>query len=220
MEITTITIPFLFNMSVNCYLVRAGDGYILIDTGTPQKRSIVEEGLEAADCRPGDLKLIVLTHGDSDHAGNCAYLCQKFGAKSAMHTGDLGMVEQGDMFWNRNQPNFLMKAISSRFFSLKPADQFTPDITLDEEDDLTEYGFDIRVVHIPGHSMGSIGLLTGENDLFCGDLLGNTSEPGYWVVMDDPPTAEVSARKLKGMEINTVYPGHGKPFQMEQFELS
>ena len=42
MEIKTITIPFMFNISVNCYLVKAGDGYILIDTGTSQKRSIVE----------------------------------------------------------------------------------------------------------------------------------------------------------------------------------
>jgi len=37
LEIKTITAHFIFNNYVNCYLVRTGDGYILIDTGLPNK---------------------------------------------------------------------------------------------------------------------------------------------------------------------------------------
>jgi len=52
---------------VNCYLVKTGDGFILIDTGVPSKRVDIEKELVRAGCKPGDLKLIVLTHGDFDH---------------------------------------------------------------------------------------------------------------------------------------------------------
>ena len=47
---------------------------MLIDTGKPEKRADLVARLERAGCRPGDLRLIVLTHGDYDHAGNAAYL--------------------------------------------------------------------------------------------------------------------------------------------------
>jgi glyoxylase-like metal-dependent hydrolase (beta-lactamase superfamily II) len=34
-EMTAITTPFMLNVTVSCYLVRAGDGFILIDTDAP-----------------------------------------------------------------------------------------------------------------------------------------------------------------------------------------
>jgi glyoxylase-like metal-dependent hydrolase (beta-lactamase superfamily II) len=183
MEIKTITIPFLLNVSVNCYLITAGDGYVLIDTGRGGKRKAIEEALNDAGCRPGNLRLVVLTHGDFDHSGNAAYLRRKFGTEIAMHADDAGMVELGD----------------------------------DEGDDLGQYGLDVQVLSIPGHSRGSIGLLTSGGDLFCGDLLANTGEPAMWSIIDDQPAAEASVQKLMGFQIDTVYPGHGQPFPMDQF---
>ena len=115
-EIRTITTPFIFNVSVNCYLVRTGDVYTLIDTGRTNKRSAIEKELESAGCRPGNLKLIVLTHGDFDHAGNAAYLGKKFGTKIAMHYDDSGIVERGNMFWNRKKPNILIRLVVSILF--------------------------------------------------------------------------------------------------------
>ena len=71
--INTITTPLAFNITVNCYLVRTDKGYILIDTGMSNQRSAIEQELEQAGCKPGTLKLIILTHGDSDHCGNAAF---------------------------------------------------------------------------------------------------------------------------------------------------
>ena len=85
MEINTLTTPFVFNVSVNCYLVRTSDGFILIDTGRTNKRGVIEKELEKAGCQPENLALIVLTHGDFDHCGNAAYLRKKFGTQIAMH---------------------------------------------------------------------------------------------------------------------------------------
>jgi hydroxyacylglutathione hydrolase len=217
LDINTLTTPFVFNVSVNCYLVRTGDGFILIDTGRTNKRGAIEKQLESAGCQPGNLTLIVLTHGDFDHCGNAAYLRKKFGTQIAMHKDDSGMVERGDMLWNRNKQNILIRTIFKLFFRLRKSDRFKPDLYIDEGYDFSGYGFDAKVLDIPGHSKGSIGILTASGDLFCGDLLANIAKPEIWSIIDDSVAAHASVEKLKCLQINTVYPGHGQPFPMELF---
>ena len=216
LEINTLTTPFL-NVSVNCYLVRTGDGFVLIDTGRTNKRGAIEKELESAGCQPGNLRLIVLTHGDFDHCGNAAYLREKFGAHIAMHRDDSGMVERGDMLWNRNKQNILFRVIFKLFIRLSKSDRFKPDLFIDEGYDFSGYGFDARVLDIPGHSKGSISILTASGDLFCGDLLANVDKPDIWSIIDDSVAAHDSVEKLRSLQINTVYPGHGQPFPMELF---
>jgi glyoxylase-like metal-dependent hydrolase (beta-lactamase superfamily II) len=217
LEINILTTPFVFNVSVNCYLVRTGDGFILIDTGRTNKRGAIEKELESAGCQPGNLTLIVLTHGDFDHCGNAAYLRKKFGTQIAMHKDDSGMVERGDMLWNRNKQNILIRTIFKLFFRLSKSDRFKPDLYIDEGYDFSGYGFAAKVLDIPGHSQGSIGILTASGDLFCGDLLANIAKPEIWSIIDDSVAAHASVEKLKRLQINTVYPGHGQPFPMELF---
>ena len=217
LEINTLTTPFIFNVSVNCYLVRTGDGFILIDTGRTNKRGAIEKELESAGCQPGNLTLIVLTHGDFDHCGNAAYLRKKFGTQIAMHKDDSGMVERGDMLWNRNKQNILIRIVFKLFFRLSKSDRFKPDLYIGEGYDFSGYGFDAEVLDIPGHSKGSIGILTASGDLFCGDLLANVDKPEIWSIIDDSVAAHASVEKLKRLQINAVYPGHGQPFPMELF---
>lgn len=216
--IGTIGLPLPYRLgSVNCYLIETKAGYILIDTGCSKNRIEPERELERAGCKPGHLKLIVLTHGDFDHAGNAAYLREKFGAKIAMHRDDSGMVERGNMFWNRRRGNFLLGMIARILCGFGRPERFKPDLYVDEGYDLSDYGFDAKVLHIPGHSKGSIGILTADGDLFCGDLFENEDKPCLNSIIDDLTAANASVEKLKSLQIRTVYPGHGKPFPMEQF---
>lgn len=220
-EIITLTLSMPFNLgTVNCYLVKTDTGFFLIDTGVENKRAELEAKLVSAGCQPGNLKLILITHGDFDHIANAAYLRNKFNSKIAMHADDFGMSEQGDMFSSRKQPNIIIRSLAPLIIRLKQADRFTPDITLTDGDELSQFGFDARVLSIPGHSKGSIGILTPNGDLFCGDLLANIEQPELSSLMDDIPTAYASIDKLKGYDIQTIYPGHGKPFQMEDFLTS
>jgi hydroxyacylglutathione hydrolase len=92
-----------------------------------------------------------------------------------------------------------------------------PDILVGDGDDLSQYGLDGRVVYIPGHTTGSIGVLTGEGDFFCGDLLTNSGRPEKNRLVDDEAEMDASIEKLKTLGVKTVYPGHGKPFRMEEF---
>jgi len=216
-EIMTITLPLVLNWGgVNCYLVRTDAGHVLVDTGGSNKRKELARRLESLGCGPGDLRLIVLTHGDFDHIGNAAHLRRRFGAKIAMHRDDSGMAERGDMFWNRRKGGALIRMLVPLLFRLGRKDRFQPDIYLDDGDSLKEHGLDAKVIALPGHSRGSIGILTAGGDLLCGDLLESTKGPALNAIMDDPEAAEASVERLRGLPIRTVYTGHGGPFPMER----
>lgn len=206
-----ITIPGM----ANSYLIKSGGKFSLVDTGMFTNRAAVEKALLAAGCQPGNLALIVLTHGDSDHAGNARYLGQKFGVKIGMHEDDAGMVERGDMGWNRKIGKVARFLFALPFFRLGKSDRFTPDVSLVDGQDLAEYGFDARIVHLPGHSKGSIGILTGSGACFCGDLFENRKEPALNSIMDDMQAAKGSLEKLKRLGAATIYPGHGRSFPLE-----
>jgi glyoxylase-like metal-dependent hydrolase (beta-lactamase superfamily II) len=134
-----------------------------------------------------------------------------------MHADDVDMAEHGDMFWNRKKGNRLYRSLVPRLFRFVAADRFQPDVIVGDGADLTEYGFDAKVISIPGHSKGSISILTSAGDLFCGDLLENTKQPAASSIVDDIPTAQASIEKLESQDVKIVYPGHGKPFPMKLF---
>ncbi len=101
---------------------------------------------------------------------------------------------------------------------LRKANRFEPDIFLEDGDDLSAYGIEGRVLHLPGHSRGSIGILTSEGALFCGDLLGNTRGPVLNTLVDDPAAARASLQRLRSLDVSLVYPGHGEPFPLALLE--
>jgi hydroxyacylglutathione hydrolase len=208
----------------NCYLVGADRGFLLIDTGFPFQRSKLEEELDRIGCKPGSLELIVITHGDIDHTGNCAYLREKYGARIAMHKGDTEMCMKDGMTRDRGEipadfPLPLMVLWLAKgllTFALgqvrwrKPFDRFEPDLLLEEGQSLAEFGFDAEIFYTPGHSTGSISVLTAGGDLICGDAFSNA----WGRILQSADKARLE--RLKEAGVQTIYPGHGKPFPMER----
>jgi len=212
-----ISLPLPMRMgNVNCYLIASPKGQILIDTGSAHSRDRLSVELESAGCKPASLELILLTHGDFDHTGNAAYLRSTFGTMVAMHPDDAGMVERGDMFANRKKPNFLITAMIPLFTGFRKSERFTPDILLEDGYDLSRFGLKAKVLSLPGHSRGSIGILTKAGEIFCGDLFENTKQPVLNSLIDDPEAAHASLERLRTLGIKLVYPGHGQPFAWEQ----
>ena len=215
--INIITLPLPLGMGcVNCYLLQAGNGCVLIDTGAPNARDILRRELERLGCRLGSLHLIVLTHGDFDHIGNAAHLRTAFGSRIAMHTEDARVAEVGDMFVNRKKSNFILRALVPRLIGFGKSERFTPDALIGEDYALSPYGLEARAIMIPGHSKGSIGILTADGHFFCGDLFDNTKKPALNSLIDDRDAAIRSAAKVRSLSIRTVYPGHGEPFSMDR----
>ncbi|MFL7808323.1 MAG: MBL fold metallo-hydrolase [Anaerolineae bacterium] len=222
-RVTTITMQLPFKMGgVNCYLIQTGAGFVLIDTGSSHGRAELEAALAAAGCTPGALSLIVLTHGDFDHTGNAVYLREKFGAPLAMHAGDLEMLAHGNMFANRKKPWLvsllapLLVLLAGPLMGFGRSERCTPSLTLDEGDELAAYGLEARVLALGGHSAGSLGVLVEGGAFFCGDLLANRERPALNELMPDPDTAQATLERLKALPIQTVYPGHGAPFELDE----
>ena len=134
-----------------------------------------------------------------------------------VHRDDAGMLERGDIFWNRKSGNFLIRAVASFLFRFGKSQRCRPDLYIDEGDDLSEYGFDARTLHIPGHSKGSIAMLTADGALFCGDLLEYKGRPVLNNIIDDRGAAKASFERVKSLEADTVYTGHGQSFPTELF---
>jgi hydroxyacylglutathione hydrolase len=202
---------------VNCYLVKTETGFVLIDTGYAKDRGVIDAALAEAGCE--NIRLIVLTHGDFDHAGNAAHLRQLFGCRIIMHGSDLGMVERGDIFWNRDMGS-VMRAFGRLFLFFKrmgidKADRFSPDLLVEGGESLREFGVEATVHHLPGHSKGSIGLLTAEGHFFCGDLFTNVSSPKKSTLISNREDYTKSLETIQQLDIRTVYPGHGTPFSQE-----
>ena len=207
---------------VNCYLIKDSENFFMVDTGFSSKRAELDKRLESLGCTPGNFKFIILTHGDLDHSGNGAFLREKYGPLIAMHPDDTAMVEQMDISANRkakpDRVTLSFKVIRYIAPLLFPAGQFgrfKPDIYLEDGQDLSSFGLKAKIVSTPGHSRGSICILTADGDLFCGDLLRNVVGGPSFPMIDDIAAARASIEKLRKLDVKMVYPGHGKPFTMD-----
>lgn len=200
---------------VNAFLLKAGDGFVLVDTGVPGTLEKLEAELLAAGALPGRLKLVVATHGDFDHIGACAFLQKKYKIKIAMHRGDLYMALIGTRpkrktvtVWGKL---VMLRARMKRIIKGgRSFDKFNPDLLLADGQSLAEYGLDAKIVHIPGHTKGSIGLLTSDGSFFAGDTFVNGGKPA--IIIENKKELAGSISRIKNLPLKVIYPGHGDPF--------
>ncbi len=224
--------------AVNCYLVKQGNSFILFDTGgyiildkeINNRQEMLERELDKAGCNSENLKLIVLTHGDYDHSANAAYIREKYKTKIAMHKGDLNLVEKPNLEDVMKSFSYRSVFLKMLFCILKKKIEsinikilghfrgFKPDIFLNDGETLHQYGLDAKIIHIPGHTPGSIAILTQNGQLIAGDIFANTQKPKASPNALDFPAMDKSIEVLGKLDIKTVYPGHGKPFKMDEYK--
>jgi len=205
-------------LSVNAYLILGDAGFVLVDTGMRRHRALLDSKLAEAGCVPGSLNLVLITHGDADHIGNARHVRDTYRAPVAMHASDVEMAAEGNMFAGRKAPNPVVKALLGLAAGVREEDRFSPDVLLDESSDLTDYGLPgARILLLQGHSAGSIALVLEDGSLLCGDVMENRSSPKLGSIMDDVPLAQRSVQRLLTLDIGTVYPGHGRPFQISEY---
>jgi hydroxyacylglutathione hydrolase len=169
-----VRIPILPLGMVNCHLLVAGDGCILVDTGLPGSASKIGAALAAIGKDFRAIKLIVVTHAHVDHAGCAAELRTLSGAPVMAHAGDL------DYYERRKPMTYCHTGWFSHLFlrtgvPLEPYTAFTPDILLHDDQvlDLAPYGIAGIARHTPGHTAGSISLQLASGDMMVGDLLAS-----------------------------------------------
>ena len=211
-EITTIA-----KMGVNCYIIHTDGGFFMIDSGFSWSRKAVNEALIDAGCRPGELKLVIITHGDTDHTGNCIFLRENYDTKIAVHPQEAKALETGDMLINRTTKRGLLLRMGFAMSRRVMKGKFKADIFLADGQDLSQYGLNAKVIYTPGHTVGSVSILTAEGDFFCGDFLSSRKSPQVNSLVDNAAEMAASVAKLKQLNVKNIYPGHGKAFTMEEF---
>ena len=201
---------------VNVFLVKTGDGYILIDTGVAQQWARLESELLQAGCLPANLKLVIITHGDPDHTGNCATLQRKYGAKIAMHAGDAAMAKTGATVKRRATSIlgtlflWLGERMGGKF------DCFQPDVLLEDGQGLAEYGLAAKVLYTPGHTKGSIAVLTDDGQLFVGDTLTNRTKPASASFIENEQELQGSLAILKRTNAGWSIQGMASHFHLKR----
>ncbi len=210
----------------NVFLLRGDEGFILVDTGPPGKSDLILGRLGEHGVAPDDIRLILLTHGHTDHYGSAAALRERTGAPVAIHALDADAVRQGIHRPDSLQPTrrlvaFLMRISSVRNLAVPDrAPAFEPDSVFEGEQRLDEYGLAGRVIPTPGHTHGSVSVLldSGEaivGDMVIGDFLWLLRRPGPPLIAWDLERNWESARRFLDLSPRIVYVGHGGPFEPE-----
>jgi glyoxylase-like metal-dependent hydrolase (beta-lactamase superfamily II) len=201
-------VHWIEGITANCYIVVDKD-LTLIDTGMPHKtKKILRYITDELQRTPSDLKTIILTHCDIDHTGNALELRNLTGAIIAAHPQDAEVIAGKKVRMTpRSGMRILFKTLGL-FMRVKP---FQVDLLIDEGDTLSG----LRVIHMPGHTQGSIALYDAKQKvLFIGDTLGFSNGavkgPSKSVAMDIKQ-AYSSIEKLKDLDFTVMLSGHGEP---------
>jgi glyoxylase-like metal-dependent hydrolase (beta-lactamase superfamily II) len=163
---------------------------IAIDTATPCVRWLTQQLGDAG----WSLRFVVTTHRHWDHIGDNAEVVIATGATLAVHRADRHGLEQPDPM---DAP-----------FAIPPS---VPALDLAEGSRIRFGEIDLLVLHTPGHTEGSVCLLSGEDGIL---ISGDTLFAGGWGRTDlaggDEDQMIDSLARLATLEEHlTVLPGHG-----------
>lgn len=197
---------------VNCYLLSQNGRGVLVDAagiGCADKISRICAGMGVK------MELIFLTHGHIDHIGSAAALAAEWGVPIAMGGKDAGLVKDplSQPMQTKGLVGKILGAGSGKMMRRTEIPAFTPEFLMGEGDSLREFGLDARVVDLPGHTAGSIGLDAAGKWLFVGDAMMNHFRPECPCLFADREEAERSVEKIRGLGQRTLFFGHGKPVE-------
>lgn len=179
---------------------------IVVCTAT-NKAAIVDPGgdlprLEAALAKLGATpEKIILTHGHIDHAGGAADLSEKLGIPiEGPHEGDRKLLEN--------------LAFQARMFGVNVVKPVTTAHFLDEGDTISVGDAVFDILHVPGHSPGSL-VYVHKPSRFA--LVGDTLFQGS-IGRTDLPDGDhdllirgIMTKLLPLGDDVTILPGHGSP---------
>ena len=211
---------------VNCYLVEEAGEVTVIDAGLPGHWKELQAELTNMGRSLDDVSGIVLTHGDTDHIGFAERLRKEKGVSVYVHEldaarargeeskpkGGWGPIKLGPLL------RFLWYGGRRGGFRVPPV---TEVVTFTGGDTLDLPGSP-RIIHIPGHTPGSVAIHVPMVDaVFVGDAMTtghvltgkNGPQPAPFTL--DPAMALESLGKLEGVQATWLLPGHGAPWQGE-----
>ena len=190
MEIVNL---FPGSFASNCYVLMANGEAAVIDPSA-NARVILDE----LERRGAKLRFVLLTHGHFDHILTLDELRDQSGAPCLIHAEDAELLTDSE----KN---------AFRYFFGTSRTWRSAEKTLADGDVLTLGGEEIRVIHTPGHSKGSVCYLCDGKILVTGDTLFDASVGRCDLYGGDASALLSSLRKLSTLpRALPIYPGHGE----------
>jgi glyoxylase-like metal-dependent hydrolase (beta-lactamase superfamily II) len=212
---------------VNVYVLRAGEGLVLVDTGIRSKRSMaaLRDAFAAIDARVEDVRHVVLTHPHVDHVGLARAVVSQSGATVWAHPDaaralaePLRAVDPGDhpagpFFRRLGVPEELaVQLVGVENYMLGHMQEpVTVDRTLQGGDVLSLPPFELRVIETHGHCPGHIMLHEPRLGLVaCGDHLHRERLPVCPIALYPPGAPSLEAlleQNLRDAWLDSVHHG-------------
>jgi glyoxylase-like metal-dependent hydrolase (beta-lactamase superfamily II) len=222
-----LPLPFALN-SMNCYLLRDGDGWTVIDAGLnyPSSRETWQQALAALQVPWRGIQRIILTHTHPDHYGAAGWLAEQSGAPVYASAVEQRFAEwmwrNGDendhrmliMFQQHGVPAALTEQVLGDIAALRAQTGPHPALHTLEPGPIKIGGRRFDAFCTPGHSDGHMVLYCADERLMiCGDtvLMKITPNIGIWPTSQGKPLAEFlhSLQRLTQCDVERALPGHG-----------
>ena len=228
-----LSMPLPFQLDhINLWLVQEADGWTVVDTGIGNRetRALWDKVLEGKS-----VQRVIVTHYHPDHAGNAAWLCERFGAElwmtqgeyltaHAVRSGGAGYTAEAVLavFRRNGLDEARAKAMASgrnRYAALVPEFPLSYRRII-EGDTLRLGGSGWRAIIGHGHAPEHLSLFSADAGiLVAGDMLLSTISTNVSVWSIDPEGDPLrlfldSVARYRELPADVlVLPSHGKPFR-------
>lgn len=213
---------------VNCYLIDAPAGPVLVDGGLPRSWPLLLDALAQLGRTPGDIIALYLTHAHFDHVGMGDRLLREYRIPVHVHDADAHLARHPYRYAHespRVRYPFRYPATIPGLVRMTAAGALGVkgvEARSDVEPGRTLPGTDLlEVVATPGHTNGHCSFLWRERSiLFVGDALVTydpyTGGHGPQIVAraatGDSAQARAALNAIAKTEARMLLPGHGGAF--------
>jgi glyoxylase-like metal-dependent hydrolase (beta-lactamase superfamily II) len=202
---------FHYPSTTNCWFWDDSDGLTLVDAGHPWDAAAIMSAVQQIG-QP--LRRIVITHAHPDHSGAAAEVTRATGAQVFAHESEIDYLEGRG--WMSDLPGFWMchcLLVAGRCLGILNAPPIEKVVPLS---DGSMVG-DLRVLHTPGHTPGSISLWAERSQaIFCGDNVMYSRSRLYrglpWFTLD-LDVQKKSCRRYTELPASLLLSGHGPEFR-------
>ena len=189
---------------------------ILVDTGLQGSLLPITGGLKDLGLTLDHIDTVVITHAHPDHCGGLGELVEGTEIKVTAHRLDADIIS-GTVTPPNPLRNELLAKMAEPVLPKLMGDPVPVDLPL-EDGDIIPFGAEVRVVHLPGHTAGSIALyLPTKRVIIVGDALQyrfslKLSPPAEGVTQH-PDEALRSLEKLLDLDFDIICFSHFPPMR-------